>query len=495
MPKVTINRFDNGQAEDIRTTSDFFCEQSYNFDITTKPHSLIPKRDMVAETFSGGTITDYDITDVVPATYSSTTYIFGYGRESSSSTKAAFFRKSSSSDITSAWQSVVAFTSSSTTPVAGTLVEYRGLLYALTSSNLIELTNLTTITSRGNIVGAANTNGVKPLVHPEDDILYFANANVVGSYDPGAVTPFTGTAYEVPTDYVITSLTTYGADLAIACKPKTGQGNSVVFIWNRDTTNVFARAVIDWGDNNLEILENLNEVLIGVSATKNIGSFTTNRDYKYSVSAYAGGSPVQIAEFYRSSYYVLKPYKAKDTNKLYFGFDTDNVVYTVGKNKQGRYFVCGESYVTPNGSFPVGALTGISLVSDTLFVSYTDDISGYLSRTTTTYANDCVYITTINPSMAEADFFPKKKLKRVMVAYNVKSANGGIELGYYADESATLMNVISETQSSTGQYLAKEIKGLNGVPFTDAYEYKFRFVSTGNVEIKSLIYEYEVIEK
>jgi len=128
MPKITINRFDNGQAEDVRTTSDFFCEQSYNFDITTKPHSLIPKRDMVAETFSGGTITDYDITDVVPATYSSNTYIFGYGRESSSSTKAAFFRKSSTSNISSAWQLVVAYTASSTTPVAGTLVEYRNKL-------------------------------------------------------------------------------------------------------------------------------------------------------------------------------------------------------------------------------------------------------------------------------------------------------------------------------------------------------------------------------
>lgn len=494
MPTITINRFDNGQAEDVRTTSDFFCEQSYNFDITTKPHSLIPKRDMAAETFSGGTITDYDITDVVPATYSSNTYIFGYGRESSSSTKAAFFRKSSTSSISSAWQLVVAYTASVSIPVPGTLVEYRSKLYALTSSNLIELTDLTTITSQGNIVGAANTNGVKPLVHPEDDILYFANANVVGSYD-GATDTFTGTAYEIPDDMIITSLTTFGADLAIACKPITGQGRSKVFIWNRDTSTTLARAVIDWGDNALEILENLNEVLVGVSSTKNVGSFTTNNDYKYSVKVYAGSTPQTVAEFTRSSYYVLKPYKAKDTDKIYFGFDTDNVVYTVGKNKQGRYFVSGESYVTPNGSFPAGALTGISLVSDTLFVSYTDDVSGYLTRTTTTYTNDCVYITTINPSMGEADFFPKKKLKRVMVAYNVKSANGTVELGYYADEGATLKNIVSKTQTSTGQYLIKEIKGENGAPFQDAYEYKFRIVSTGNVEIKSLIYEYEVIEK
>lgn len=494
MKKVIINRFDNGQAEDIRTTLDFFSEQSYNFDTTTKPHALVPKIDMVAETFSGGTITDYDITDVAPATYSSTTYILGYGRESSVSTKAAFFRKSSSSDITSAWQLVVAFTASSTTPVAGTLTEYRGKLYALTSSNLIELTDLSTITPQGNIVGTANTNGVKPLVHPEDDILYFANTNVVGSYD-GATDTFTGTAYEVPTDYIITSLTTYGADLAIACKPKTGEGRSVVFIWDRNTSNVFARAVIDWGDNALEILENLGEVLIGVSSTKNIGSFTSNKDYKYAVRAYSGGTVQNIAEFSRSSYYVLKPYKAKDTEKLYFGFDTDNVVYIVTKNKSGRYIVTGESYVAPGGTSPVGSLNGISLVSDTLFVSYTDDVSGYLSRTGSTYADDCVYITTINPGMSESDFYEKKKLSRVMVAYTVNTANGGVAVGYYNDDSATLKNIRSSTQSTTGQYLLKEVRAENGTPFYDAYEYQFRLVSTGNAEIKAIIYEYDVIEK
>lgn len=97
--------------------------------------------------------------------------------------------------------------------------------------------------------------------------------------------------------------------------------------------------------------------------------------------------------------------------------------------------------------------------------------------------------------MGEVDFFPKKKLKRVMVAYNVKSANGTVELGYYADDAGTLKNIASKTQTSTGQYLLKETKRENGESFQDAYEYQFRIVSTGNIEIKSLIYEYEVAEK
>lgn len=97
--------------------------------------------------------------------------------------------------------------------------------------------------------------------------------------------------------------------------------------------------------------------------------------------------------------------------------------------------------------------------------------------------------------MDETDFFLKKKLKRVMIAYNVKSANGTVELGYYADDAGTLKNIVSKTQASTGQYLLKEAKRENGEPFQDAYEYQFRIVSTGNVEIKSLIYEYEVVEK
>ena len=491
MKTVTINRFDSGQAEDIRTTSDFFSEQSYNFDITTKPNTLTPKKDMVAETFNSGTITDYDITDVVPATYSST-YIFGYGRESSVSTKACFFRKNSTSDITANWISVVAYSASVSTPVAGTLVEYKGLLYALTSSNLIELTDLSTITSRGNIVGTPNTNGVKPFVHPEDKILYFANANVVGKWDG---TTFTGTAFELPTSMIITSLTSFGGYLAIACKPVTGQGRSYVYLWGRDTSLTTAQGIIDWGDNNLEILENLGEVLIGVSATKNIGSFTTNNWHKYSVKAYAGGSVEPVAEYTRSSYYVLKPYKAKDTDKIYFGFDTDNVIYMVGKNKQGRYFVSGENYVTPNGGFPTGALTGISLVSDTLFTSYTDGgTSGYLARTSTTYANESVYITTVNPKMETGDRYKAKKLKGIQVAYEVLSSNGTVEVGYYSNEDGTLHDVISETKTASGNYVARDSGESDGSPFRDSEEFKFRIACTGNVRIKELRYKYETYE-
>jgi len=372
------------------------------------------------------------------------------------------------------------------------MVEYQGKLYALTSSNLVELTDLSTITSKGNIVGTQNANGVKPFVHPQDDILYFANANVVGKYDG---TTFTGTAYTVPDSMVITSLTSYGAYLEVACKPITGKGNSVSFHWNRDTTNTLASGIVDWGDNSLEILENIGEVLVGVSSTKNVGDFSTNNTCKYSIGLFSGGTVQYFAEFTRDSYYVLKPYKAKNTNKLYFGFDQDNVIYTVTKNKSNRWTVSGESYITPNGSFPTGALTGISLVSDTLFTSYTDDVSGYLARTSTTYNNNCVYITTINPLMAEGDRNKLKKLLKVRISYNVKSANGTVEVGYYNDETGVLRNVISKTQSTTGQYTTKEVKAENGAPFFDAIEYKFRISTTGNVEVKELAYWYETIEK
>lgn len=55
---VTINTWDGGHAEDIRTTASNECESVVNFDILTNPHKLIPYSDPVAET-SSGTITDY----------------------------------------------------------------------------------------------------------------------------------------------------------------------------------------------------------------------------------------------------------------------------------------------------------------------------------------------------------------------------------------------------------------------------------------------------
>lgn len=500
MNTVIINKFDGGHAEDIRTFATSECESSTNFDIVTNPHLLRPFTDPVAETITGGSgvMTDFQVTDVLAVDISGTTKLVGWGRESAASTKASFFTKGSSSDITSAWAKTVT-TGGTDTPIAGTLIEYKGSAYAVSStSNLIKFTSGTTYTSIGTI-GAVLTQTAKPFVHPEDNIMYLSGglgqAYTVAKYDGSTLST---NAITLPSNVTITSFANWGTYLAIACKPTSGVGRSVVYLWGRDTSLTTVQGIIDWGDGALEILENVNEILVGVSAIKQVGSYDTITNYNYQVKVSSGGSVEVIKDFVVTNTNVLRHFKAKQYNKLYFGFDTDNAIFVCGKNKEGRWYVSKDRYLTPTGSTITGVLQNISIVGDILFASYTDGgIAGYLTRTSdSTYAATSTYLSTINPNMPIADRYENKKLVAVQIAYKLNSSSGTVGLGYYCENDAgtsggSLQTIISTSKSASGDYVTTAQAHSNGTPFLTGREYQFRITSVGDIRIKEVKYKYE----
>lgn len=499
MQTVIINTFDGGHAEDIRTFATNECESSVNFDITSNPHLIRPFSDPVAETISTGStvMTDFQITDVLPVSISGTTKLVGWGRESAASSKATFFTKSA--PITSAWAAVA--TAASMTPIANTLVEYKGSAYAIDSQpNLVKFTSGTTYTSIGNINAPNVVTSVyaKPFVHPEDNILYYATADyIIGKYDGSALT---NNAFTLPSNLTITSLTNWGGYLAIACKPTSGVGRSYVYMWGRDTSLTTAQALVDWGDGALELLENINGVLVGVSSVKAIGTFDTIINYNYQVKTYTGGSVDVVKDFIVTNTNVLRHYKAKQNNKLYFGFDTDNAIFACGKNKSGNWFVTKDRYLTPTGSTVTGTLNGISLVGDILFAAYTDGgTAGYLMRTSdSTFAGTSIFLSTVNPNMPVASRYENKKLVSVQVAYKLNSSSGTVGLGYYCENdlgtsAGSLQTVISSSKSASGDYVVTAQANSDGTPFLTGREYQFRVTSVGDVRIKEIKYKFEVM--
>ena len=492
--KKIINTWDGGHAQDLRTFSNDESKTSANFDIHTYPHSLISMRDMVAETYSGGTITDFDITDVVPIQISGTVELIGWGRESSASTKASFFKKTSSTDITSAWDKV-ATNAGAATPMPGTLVNYHNVAWAVDSvHNLVKFTSPATYTAVGTILATPGISVPKPFVHPEDDILYFGAGNIVGLNDDGG-SGFDGSVLVLPENMFITSFTAYGSYLAIACKPANGAGESVVYLWDRDTSLNTGIQPIWWGDTALEVLENIGEILVGVSGIKNVGSFTaptTTQSYKYLVRIYGGGSVQTVKEIVFSDSSQLRNFKAKLNDKLYFGFDTQDCVYVTGKNKSGEWFVAKSSFITPSGSYITDALTGISIVGDVFFISYTDGgTSGYLTRTTEgTYANVCRYYTTINPGMPVEDRYEEKTLVAVQIAYKCTGA-GNMEVSLYVDSTFSLQQIIDSTNAVTGEYIQTSQMVTDGTMFKTGREFSFQINATGNMEVKEWKYIYE----
>lgn len=492
MSVVKINKFSGGLAEDVRTHSTGECESSSGFDIYTDQYSIRAHPDQVAESGS------INITDVVPINFSGTVKLVGWGQASGADTSASFFTKSTS--ISTAWSQIVSTSGGgNASPAPGTLIEYKGDAYAITRQpNLIKFTSGTTFTVVGTI-GAQNADYfvAKPFVHPEDNIMYIASTSTIATYNG---TTLTANVLILPTKWIITSLTSYGGYLAIACKPVTVNGKSVVFLWGRDTSLTTLQGVIEWGDEALEILENYNETLIGISSKKELSGFDTLNTYTYSIKGYAGVAPETIKSYTRTDSNTLRPYKAKSRDKIYFGFDNDNTIYCLGKNSDGRYFVSKDKYITPTGSYLVGTLDGISIVGDVAFVAYTDGGADGLTRTDeTSYTLTNTYTTTKNSGMTISDRTEDKKLIGVRVSYRVGTSDGNagnsnVTLGYYVDNRSTLKTILSKTNTLQGNYKYIEMMESTGKPFLDGREYTLVLQTTGDVRGYSIDYVYKTID-
>ena len=491
-----INQWDGGIAEDIRTTATNQCESSVNFDIFTNPHKLLPYSDPVAETSLDGAITDDSITDVAVVDVSGTETIYGMGRHASNSQDVAIFKKNSTTDITAGFTEV-ATNSNDLTP--GTLIEYHDLLFFIAGGSTIHsFSPPSTITAISTASGAYTTNfAPKPFRHPIDDTLYWAVANFVYKYDGVTYTNVTnGKTYQLATNFEIQSITDYGNYLAIGGKYLTKSKKSYVYLGDRDiTTSLKPQQVLDWGNGSLKILESINGSLIGISYTENIGSFSTSTKYRLYIKGYSGGTVQTIKEIITGSVEDLRVWKAKSGDKLYFGFNGDNAIYVLAKNKSGYWSVVKDRYINPSGSTITGAsgkLTGI--IGDIMFTSYGDATTdGYLARqgTGTTYTLPSRYFTTVNPGMVIADRTKRKKLKEIRLSYTCNSTNGTANVYVYNSALTTTKLALTKTQTVVGEYVTTCFRFNDSTNFDESYEFKFLIETTGNVSPKELKYVYD----
>lgn len=501
MAKGIINRFDGGMAEDLRTTATNQCASSVNFDIVTNPHKLKPYSDPVAETHASGPMTDYAITDVAVLNISGTTpTVYGMGRLNSGSTSVAIFKKSSTSDITAQWSASLA-TSGVRSP--GSLLSYfdttAGVdkLYFVNGGAFGVFTDPSTIGTVGSLVGPYTANLYpKPYRHPIDNTVYLGAANKVYKFD--AVTYTSATLlHTFGTNFEVQSFTEWGNYLATGGRYFGRDKKSSVYLSNRVLPNDGAQQVIDWGEGSLVAIENIGGSIVGISYTEDVGGYSTILSYKLYIKVWSGGEVQTVREIETKRTDEIKIWKAKHDDKLYFGYDTDRSIYVVGRNKLGDWFVTGDRYYTPTGSYITGTFNGISFVGDVAFIAYQDGgTTGYLVRqgTGSTYALTSYYNTTINPNMEVAHRTLRKKLKNIRIAYTAEANNGTVGVGFRQDsQTAAFTSIVAKTQATAGEYVIHADMTEAGEAFDEGYEFQFQFTSTGNVSIKQFEYEYDIV--
>lgn len=279
--------------------------------------------------------------------------------------------------------------------------------------------------------------------------------------------------------------------------------SSVMAVWDGSITSSILVDVVEFGNDTLLVLENVGDVVIGVSGISVGGSSGSGIYNTVTVRGYAGGTAqvIKKIESIGSLGSRVYPLKSKRNNILYFPMSAYlngtriHQIWAVYKNDVNDFVVTPDIKANNDTELVSESIIGLSAVGDYKWVAFSSSSStGSIFKTndTASYTATSSWTSLVNPEMETLDRSKKKQLKAVSLrcgsptgsshtATLSYSADGGSFNTIYTGSASSIVRVIEEAAESTGK------------PFLSAREYIFKIESTGNGEIYELKYGYEVI--
>ena len=390
------------------------------------------------------------------------------------------------------------------------------------STNLLMVSSPTMDSSADSDALTFSTIG-QGLVHPKYKKLYFpyqtSTASLIGRISVHATDPFGTldyTAFEFPNRYRAFCLSHYGDYLAV---PMTvtgtvgGVDQSVVGFWDTDETLTDFNETVPWGSGLLQVLNNVNGTLVGVSVlSAEIGTSAALDMDKIQIKGYdGGGAPYIIAEITATRTTTTAPscvlnhrvnYVAN--NRLYFSANVINGdsdanyygLWSVGRNKFGKWTVTMERVATNDNSE-----TGIFCAAargDFLTCGHTT--AGTITYTVTSntlasiYDATSAYESVINPLMPDDHKWRKKKLKGVYATYLPLPAAATIVMQYRADGLKSDSWTTAFTETTDSETRTEVLYNASKVQFPDFNNIEFRLTSVDGGIITGFGYVYDIID-
>lgn len=516
MKSIFVNRFDGGMANDIYNAPVGQFSVSKQFDILTYANRLTPLRGMTADTANTG------IGNIIVDSVNGLMYGIGVDYPSNPTLGKVWQR--SGYGGSDGWISVP--TNSQLAGAAAVypfLVDWRDagnvrtLLWAAT--NLLVASDPLGASSA--VTQALTFSSIgQGFVHPADKTLYIPyntstncliGANVTNAT---AFAGFNATALTLPKQYQVYNLCSYGNYLAIPTTTTNpaSVSSSRVFFWSRDTTQSWDYD-IPWGGGDLKVLNNLNNVLIGISANSGNGASGAVQDRaSISIKGYSGNDVFPIFEIAANhltsasfpSVTINPNVNFIKNNRLYFSVNivpNDGIsnnyygLWSVGKNNQGHYTVTMERIAT-NDNSETGVLAA-AIAGD--FVSMVHTANGTLTYTingqtsSSTYAATSVYESVVNPQMAGVDGALDKKLMAVSCHFVPLSSGAQVVMKVRVDSnnSTDWKTVFTKTTSSPdARTIVYETPIISTMGINDGRNFEFRIESTGGAQITGFAYKY-----
>ncbi len=497
-----------------------FCKQ---FDIFTYPYRLQPLRGMT----NSGELTGSGMTNMILASNGA---MYGIGKDPGNPNNGELYKRTGFgasdfwTDFTQDQLSGAANTDSTDDflvyfPAMGAA---RKLFWA--STNLIMASDTGDGNSADSDALTFATIG-QGIVHPTLSGLYFpyktTTTSYIGLISTHASDPFgtvNYTAFALPFRYRCYGLSYYQDFIAAPLTIPGVSGNkdqSIVGLWDTDTSLTDFNITIPWGSGSLKVLNNLNGTLIGISAlASEIGSAAAQDQDKIQIKVWDGGTePQLIKEIVATRLTTTNPSVAINqrvnfihNNRLYFSCNVVNGdadanyygLWSVGKNKFGEWTVVQERCAT-NDNSETGIIAA-AMYGD--FLSCIHTAAGTLTYTingntlSAIYGATSVYESCINPRMAEIspqDLMKKKTLVGMYVTCLPLPAAGQIVIKYRLDalKSTTFSTAVTET--TDGVTLIEVLRDTNGAQFGTFTNLEMRIESTGGAIVTGYGYVYDPI--
>jgi len=490
-----INKF-RSMTPNIRLANSNECALSCHFDIF-RNGLLSPNRDYIALTDGNEKITRFIYAKNDDAGYS----IYGMGDAlgytGGTTGNTAIYEKTIGT-ATLDWTDLF---KTAKVKESSVFFEYKDIAYGWHGgTHLWSLTLTGTQTLSETYKAIAYTNVAQPIHHKGDDCAYFFEDNNVHrlndtTFDGGTLTP----VLVLPTNMKIVGGASYGIYLAIVCSPiEPGTTNSVMYLWDRDSSLTTISAKIDLGFGEaVHVSESENG---GIWITQQVNASTAMGSYNNSIAIkYYNGSlySFELPNGTETEYFSeikLFGNPQEDRNTFYFparfitrlAAETRNVIFAT-RWISGRIEIVADQEIT--GITANQNINGIFSLRGHWLISYNTAAKNLVTYSSSVYPT----ATYESPIVLGENVSLQKKLIGITVDTSPLPIAGQVLLYYRKDEETAWTLIFTNTTDNSISHSAVNIES-SGATLPQFKEIQFKIESKGGAEITKIKFKYEELE-
>lgn len=509
--ETKIRRWDGGMTNLLRGTGSQYSRLVKNFDIISDPTRMAPNPDMASELFDAGLSASTEkIVKFLAANNSANNATVQYGLGIFSGTAPKIFVKSTATGV---WASLGGGGGNGVVN-ENLFVEYQGRIY-FASDTAIQSYNINANTYDTGLGGVTSvtlnhTNIFQGLVHSKDNILYIpyyttssgvTSAFIASKNGTGA---FNITALTLPKNMIPIRIREFGNFIAIALRPANIQSQkSVVYLWDRDSSLATITESIDWGLEKLELIEEIDGVIVGVSSFANTSSEVITVKPKLIFKYWSSGARAkQFLEIPLTSSTInnnstLAWDVQKINNRINFIASVEiqgtrlDAIWAISRKDDGTLTVSIDRLLNNDTAITSCIPKGFYRFGDYFVATYTNN-GTYTTNVTVNGA--ATYTATASfETIIMGESYLSYKLKSAGLMFEKLPAAGQVVLRCRIDGATSWTTIFTE---NTDDLLFREaINFSDGTNLPEFKEIEFQILSTGGAVITGFWAQAEEVDK